>query len=353
MKDRKKILIIGSAVGVIIILFVVTLFLNYNKRNAHKNDSLFDIYTIPAQQNIFLDGEVQYSRKLNFTEDATKGTVDKINVEDKEQVGEGQTLFTYKNDQMIEQYDTLTQQLNSIETQAKSMANVQNSTQISEINSQKTSLKQQLNNIKDKRYTTISAPFDGIVSMISDNEDSTNKIILTLIDPKMQVVASVSEKDVLKLKESQKIKITVYGTNEEFKGTISSISTEPSQAQAIQGAPASNLTQATGSSLSYYPVYIDIDNHQGIYAGFHIQGTAVDESELPKIPVSSVFNDNGHKSVWLVKNKKLRKVRVRVEKYNNTYVQVKSGLDFNDKIMKNPSSEMKEGDSIDKASSGS
>ena len=102
MKDRKKILIIGSAVGVIIILFVVTLFLNYNKRNAHKNDSLFDIYTIPAQQNIFLDGEVQYFRKLNFTEDATKGTVDKINVEDKEQVEKGQTLFTYKNDQMIE-----------------------------------------------------------------------------------------------------------------------------------------------------------------------------------------------------------------------------------------------------------
>lgn len=353
MKDKKKILIIGSAAVVIIVLFIVTFFLNHNRQNAHKNDALFDVYTVPAQQNIFLDGEVQYSKKLNFTEDATKGTVDKINVEDKEQVGKGQTLFTYKNEQIIEQYDTLTQQLNSIEAQAKSMAGVQNSAQISEINSQKTSLKQQLDNIKDKRYTTISAPFDGVVSMTSENEDSTNKIILTLIDPKMQVVASVSEKDVLKLKENQKIKITVYGTNEEFKGIISSISTEPSQGQAIQGTSASNLTQTAGSSVSYYPVYIDINDQPGIYAGFHIQGTAVDESELPKIPTSSVFNDNGHKSVWLVKNKKLKKVRVKVENYNTTYVKVKSGVDFNDKIIKNPSSEMKEGDSIDKASSGS
>ncbi|APM40813.1 efflux RND transporter periplasmic adaptor subunit [Clostridium kluyveri] len=353
MKDRKKTLIIISAIFIIAILFVIIFFLNHNKQNVNKNNIKYDVYTIPSQQNIFLDGEVQYSKKVNFTEDTTKGTIDKINVEDKQQVEKGQTLFTYKNEQMIEQYETLTQQLNNIQTQSNTISSEQNNMQVSGVNSEK-SVQQQLNDIKDKRYTTISAPFDGIISITADNEDNTNKIVLTLIDPKKQVIASASEKDILKLKVNQKIKISVYGTNQEFNGTISSISTEPSQSQVTQGNTntSSNLIQASGANVSYYPVYIDIDNQQGIYPGFHVQGTTVNESELPKIPSSSIFNNNGVKFVWLVENKKLKKVPLEVEKYNSTYMQVKSGLNFDDKIIKNPSDEMKEGNSIDTASSG-
>lgn len=349
MKDRKKILI---TIFVFSILFIIIFCLDYNKQSVHRNNIKYDVYIIPSQQNIFLDGEVQYCKKLNFTEDETKGTIDKISVEDKDWVKKGQTLFTYKNEQMIEQYETLTQQIDNIEIQANTVLNGQNNIQASDINSQKSSLKQQLNDIKDKRYTTISAPFNGIVSRTADNKDNTIKIVLTLIDPKMQVIASANEKDVLKLKANQKIKLNVYGTNKELNGTISSISTEPSQVQASQDATASKLTQTAGANVSYYPVYINIDNQQEIYPGFHVQGTTVDESELPKIPSSSIFGNNRDRFVWLVENKKLRKVPVKIDKYNSTYMQVKSGLNFDDKIIKNPSGEMKEGDIIDTASSG-
>lgn len=350
MKDKKSILIVISAVFIIVLLFAVTFFLNHHRKSVKSNNMKYDVYTVPSQQNIFLDGEVQYLKKTSFAEDATKGTLEKINVEDKQQVKKGETLFEYKNEQMIEQYETLQQQLNGMDSQSAG----QSSLQSSQINSQKSSLQQQMNDIKDKRYTTISAPFDGIVSLEKDDGNSDSKAILTLIDPKMQVVSNASEKDVLKLKANQKIKISVYGTNKEINGTIRSISTEPSQTQLPQGTGTStNLAQSTGSDISYYPVYIDIGNQKDIYAGFHIQGTTVDENELPKIPSSSIFDSNGDKFVWLVRNKKLEKVSVEVEKYNSTYVKVKSGLDFGDKIIKSPSSEMKEGDSVGTESSGS
>lgn len=351
MKNRKNTLIIISGIFIIILLFAVTFFLSKNRQNVSKNNTKYDVYTVPSQQNIFLDGEVQYLKKESFTEDAAKGTVDKVSVKDKQQVKKGQTLFNYKNEQMIEQYETLQQQLNGMDNQPAA----QDGLQSTQIDSQKSSLQQQMNDIKDKRYTTISAPFDGVVSIDKNNGDNTSKIILTLIDPEMQVVANASEKDVLKLKVNQKVKINVYGTNKEFDGTIRSISTEPSQMQMLQGSTgtSSNLVQSTGSNISYYPVYIDIGNQKEIYTGFHVQGTTVDENELPKIPSSSIFDNNGDKFVWLVRNKKLEKVSVEVENYNNTYVQVKSGLDFGDKIIKSPSGEMKEGDNIDTASSGS
>lgn len=348
MKNKKNVLIIASAVFIIVVLFAVTFFLNRHRQSVKRNNMKYEVYSVPEQQNIFLDGQIQYVKKTSFFEDAAKGTVDKVNVEDKQHVKKGQTLFTYKNEQAIEQYETLSQQLNGIEADPQALQ---------QAGSQKSSLQQQLNDVKDKRYTEVSAPFDGIVSISQDSENDANKVILTLIDPKLQVVANASEKDVLKLKTNQKIKISVYGTNREFSGTIKSIDAEPLQAQISQagntGGTSSNLTQSSGANISYYPVYIDIGNQREVYAGFHVQGTTVDENELPKIPSSSVFNSGGDKFVWLVRNKKLMKVPVEIEKYNSTYMQVKSGLNFEDKIIRNPSQGMKEGDSVGTASSGS
>lgn len=342
MKDKKNVLIITSGILIIILLFAVTFFLNKNRQNTNKNNTKYDVYTVPSQQNIFLDGEVKYSKKVNFTEDATKGTLENIDVEDKDKVKKGQTLFEYKNEQAVDQYETLKSQLSSTGTQQLHPA------------AQRSDIEQQLDSVKDKRYTSVSAPFDGIVMIDKNTENSDGKSILTLVDPKMQVVANASEKDILKLKKNQRVKISIYGTSQEITGSIKSISTQPTQNQMLQGdaSAASNL-QGTGTSISYYPVYIDIDGDQKVYEGFHVQATAVDETELPKIPSTAIFKKDGDKFVWLVENKKLKKVLVQVEKYNSTYVKIRSGLNFGDKIIKNPSGEMKEGDSIDTATSGS
>lgn len=379
MKNRSLFLII-------IIIVVSFTGCNFQKESVKKNDiQQANVYTISSPQNVYLDGEIQYVQQQNFMQDTTKGTIDTINVTDKQQVKKGQTLFTYKNDTVIQQYDSLSDQLKNLQStykqiqqQLSDISKVQqqvqqvqadtpnnNSTdttksslqsQLDQNNQQQTSIKKQLDSIKNSRYTTIAAPFDGNISLTTSNSTDTNKSILTLTDPKMQVVANVSERDILKLKTGQTVKITVYGTTEDINGTIRSIGTESVQASITQGsastASATQSSSISSSNVSYYPVYIDIDKQDGFYPGFHVQGTTTAENQLPKIPISSVSNENSKNYVWAVSNGKLKKVDVDVEKLNDTYMQVKSGVNFGEKIISKPTSTMKEGDTINATTTG-
>ncbi|AJA49814.1 RND family efflux transporter, MFP subunit [Clostridium pasteurianum DSM 525 = ATCC 6013] len=340
-----------------------------------------NVYTISSPQNVYLDGEIQYVQQQNFMQDTTKGTIDTINVTDKQQVKKGQALFTYKNDTVIQQYDNLSDQLKNLrstykqiqqqltdiskaqqqvqQAQIDSSVNTTTTTnttksslqsQLDQNNQQQASIKKQLDSIKNNRYTTITAPFDGNISLTAITNTDTNKSILTLTDPKMQVVSNVSEKDVLKLKTGQTVKITVYGTTQDINGTIRSIGTESIQASITQGststASATQSSSISSANVSYYPVYIDIDKQYGFHPGFHVQGTTTAENQLPKIPISSVLNENSKNYVWVVNNSKLKKVEVTTEKLNDTYMQVKSGVNFGDKIISKPTSSMKEGATI-------
>lgn len=390
-----------------IIATIVLISLAFNgcalqSKNTKQNDINVDVYTIPSPQSIFLDGQLAYEQQQTFVQDSTKGTIDTINVVDTQQIKKGQALFSYKNEQEIQQYDTLTQQLENlqytykqIQLQLNNLSQVQqqpqqvtstapsNSTsssstsdalatsslnatpnvtsntkdslqsQLDQNNQQQKNIQKQLDNIKNSRYTTIVAPFDGVVSLSSNSDSATDKSILTLTNPKMQVVANVSEKDIFKLKIGQVVKLTIYGTTEQFNGTIRSIDTNPVQSAITSNTSSQgNSLQASANNVSYYPVDIDIDNQDGVYSGFHVQGTTTAENQLPKVPVSSVFNENGKSYLWLVNKGKLKKVQVDVEKFNDTSMQVKSGVDFGEKIVSKPSAGMKEGDAINASTIG-
>lgn len=353
----KKILLIT---GMISILF----FSGCTIQNKSTNNIQADIYTISSPQNIYLDGSFQYIQQKIFTDDTTKGTINKIDVSNNQQVKKGQVLYSYKNDQAIEEYNTDTQQLKSLQSEYNQLqqqpnivdgTTLDNSTvatgtsiqsQLNQNKQQQSSLQQQINEIKDSRYTTITAPFDGVVSLSSD----TTKSILTLTNTTMQIVANVSEKDVLKIKVNQKVKVDIYGTNQEIAGTINSIGTQPTD--NLSTSDNTSGTTASTSSVSYYPVYININQQTGFYTGFHVQVTTNDEVDLPKIPISAVLNENNKAYVWKVINDKLCKVAVNIQSWNDTYDQINSGLNFGDKIISNPTSEMKEGETVNVSTSG-
>ncbi|UZW14756.1 efflux RND transporter periplasmic adaptor subunit [Clostridium pasteurianum] len=374
MKNKKKYLYI-------VLIMIIFVGCTSQKQNI-KNDVQVNIYTVSSPQNVYLDGEIQYMQQQNFIQDSSKGIVDTINVTDKQQVKKGQALFTYKNETVIQQYESLSDQLKNLQSTYKQIqkqlndiskaqqqvqkVKIDNSvnnvdatddttknslkSQLDQNNQQQTNIKKQLDNIKNNRYTTITAPFDGNISLVSNSDTDTNKSILTLTDPKLQIAANVSEKDILKLKTGQAVKITVYGTTEDISGTIRSISTESVQSSVIQGN-ASTVSSAQASSIpsanvSYYPVYIDIDKQDGFYPGFHVQGSTTAENQLPKIPVSAILSENNKNYVWVDNNGKLKKVEVDVIKLNDTYIQVKSGISFGEKIISKPTSAMKEGAAI-------
>ncbi|GFZ34047.1 ABC transporter permease [Clostridium zeae] len=356
---KKRLLIIA------ILMSISILMLNEcdSKKSVTKSESNYSIYTITAPQNVYLDGEVRYVQQQNFYLDSTKGSLDKISVSNNQDVKKGQNLYTYKNDQRIQEYQTYIDQLKTLQdeesklkkqvgitdkSQTDDSANgkvVELQSQINQNYQQQTNLKQQINSVKDARYIVVTAPFDGNVQISPDS----NKCILTITNKTMEVVSNVSEKDILKLKIGQSIDINIYGTNEETKGTINSISNTPieSAVQTSTDSGASGVQGASNSNISHYSVHIGIDMQKDLYQGFHIQGITIAENQVPRIPVSAIVNDNNNTYVWLVDNNKLSKANIEYESYNKAYAKIKSGLKFGDKVIANPTSSIKEGDNVD------
>ncbi|MHC1685327.1 MAG: efflux RND transporter periplasmic adaptor subunit [Clostridiaceae bacterium] len=358
---KKDIIIITSIIVAVIILGSITYFTtSKSKTTTSKTTGNYSLYTIPSPQTIFLEGEFQNVQKITYQADATKGTLDSVSVNDKQSVTAGTVLFTYKNSQILDQVDTLQNQLDTLkntysrlEKQAKSTGSQGYSeiaAQLEDNKQQQKQLNSQIYEMKNKAYSSVVAPFDGTVSKSSDNLGDSTKPILTLMTPKMQIVSSVSEKDVLKLSLNQEVEVTMVSTGRVTKGKISFIATTPGETStgnisAIPGASMQN--SSTGSSTSSYSVYIDVENQQDTYPGFHAQISANSQKDLPKIPKTSVFTENGVNYVWNVNEGALKKVEVTTEDFNEKYLLVKSGLAFEDKIVRQSNDTMKEGDTVD------
>ncbi len=334
----------------------------------------YSLYSIPSFPKVFLEGDLQHTQKENFYPDASRGLIDKINVTDQQAVEKDQVLYTYKNEQAIEQYEDLKIQLESlVETQKQlkkqlaKASSVQIATtpvgdepfmspsdnteemkntitsQINENASQQKRLNVQLNNLNGKQYSSVTAPFPGIVSIgKSGNEGEQEPILLSLTAPALQVVAYVSEKDRQRIHKDQLATILIYGTGQEIEGKIREIGDFVSQ-----GSLSTSGTQGTGANLSQYPVYIDIPQQEGLYAGYHIQGTVIPDNELPKIPKTSIITVDSGSYVWEVVDGKAKRTQVDIQDWNVKYVLVKSGLRPGQIIIREGVNDIKEGDKID------
>lgn len=334
------------------------------------------LYTVQGNQTLFFEGEFQNANKLVFQYDLSKGILDKVNVTDKQKVKAGDILFTYKNTQIIQQRDSLNDQLNSLKitynrlqkqadqqvTAVNSISNqlAQNQTkeqiqeQLDDNKRQQQSLTRQINDLNTKCYTEIKAPFEGIVVKGEYSEVETSKPILTLTSDKKQIVCNVGERDILKLRVDQEVNISVYGTGQSIKGKIKYVATEPTENNMVSMGSAVQVNSgasgsSVGGSTSYYTVNIEPDNVDGLYSGFHVQVSTKASNDIPKIPKTAVFTEGEISYVWVVKDGVLKKTEVEVTDWNEKYVQVKKGVTFEDKVVRQSKDSMKEGDKIDES----
>lgn len=72
-------------------------------------------------------------------------------------------------------------------------------------------------------------------------------------------------------------------------------------------------------------------------------------NDIPKIPKTAVFTEGEISYVWVVKDGVLKKTEVEVTDWNEKYVQVKKGVTFEDKVVRQSKDSMKEGDKIDES----
>lgn len=172
-------------------------------------------------------------------------------------------------------------------------------------------------------YTQIRAPFSGVITQKLVNEGSmTNPGMPLLIieeNGPLQVVATVAESDIAKLKVGDRAKITIKSIRKTVEGKI------------IELSPSS---QATGGQ---FVLKLSMDNTSDLYPGMYANvfvKSEVECSNRPMIPTEALIERDQLSGVYVINPENKASLRwLRLGKKVGNYVEVLSGLSLNEKVV--------------------
>lgn len=339
-----------------------------------------EIYTVPSTDKVFVNGKIEPEKVENIFLDATKGTVDKVEVENGDVVEKGDTLFTYKNDQVQSQVEQLELQLNSAKNQ-KEEINKQNAEAKKQLEGLKKAglenqmpqggqmpnlgqnaggeistgsvdeqiklLEKQIKALKDKEYYKVTAPIGGKVILAESSTNPTQPYI-TVESGDYYISGSVNEKDQPKIKEGQEVQITILSTNKNINGKISSVGNTPIDNGASLAAQT-GAQGGAGGNMSYYEVKITPDSQEDLTNGFHVQASVNLDKKPIEIPKEAILSVDNEEFVFKNVDGKLVKqvITYSPKEGSEDEVIVSSGLNEEDKIVSNPTPNMKEGMNVE------
>lgn len=375
---KKKYII---AIVTVVILAGVGVGSYFLKQSMNKESvATMEIYTVPSTDKVFVNGKIEPEKVENIFLDATKGTVDKVEVENGDVVEKGDTLFTYKNDQVQSQVEQLELQLNSAKSQ-KEEINKQNAeakkqledlkkagleNQMSQggqmpnlgqnaggeistgsVDEQIKLLEKQIKVLKDKEYYKVTAPIGGKVILAESSGNPTQPYI-TVESGDYYISGSVNEKDQPKIKEGQEVQITILSTNKNINGKISSVGNTPIDNGASLAAQT-GAQGGAGGNMSYYEVKITPDSQEDLTNGFHVQASVNLDKKPIEIPKEAILSVDNEEFVFKNVDGKLVKqvITYSPKEGSEDEVIVSSGLNEEDKIVSNPTPNMKEGMNVE------
>lgn len=351
----------GIAIGLIVVVVLACLGFAIYRVNT-KNTSKIEVMAIEKTQKdkVFMNGKIEADNSKVFYKDVTKGTVDSVKVKDGSDVKKGATLFTYKNEAVIDQIESLNDQIKEAKKSKNSSSTNNQAQQIpgltsqidSQINSQISSLESQIKSLEKKKYESITAPFAGKVTVNNNANDPTTPFI-TLYTKDNYVSATVSEKDYGKIQVDDEVEINITSINLTLIGMVKSIGDNPVES-GISAASASMLGGSSGgssegSNISSYKVDIQFKEKpdEKVKNGFHVQATKATMDDTIKVPEAAVLSDGEGSYCLKVVDKKLVKQPVVVGEMKGKTVTITSGIKIGDSIVKNPNTKMKEGDTVE------
>ncbi|EHK2305297.1 efflux RND transporter periplasmic adaptor subunit [Clostridium perfringens] len=375
---KKKYII---AIVTVVILAGVGVGSYFLKQSMNKESvATMEIYTVPSTDKVFVNGKIEPEKVENIFLDATKGTVDKVEVENGDVVEKGDTLFTYKNDQVQSQVEQLELQLNSAKSQ-KEEINKQNAEAKKQLEDLKKAglenqipqggqmpnlgqnaggeistgsvdeqiklLEKQIKALKDKEYYKVTAPIGGKVFLAESSTNPTQPYI-TVESGDYYISGSVNEKDQPKIKEGQEVQITILSTNKNINGKISSVGNTPIDNGASLAAQT-GAQGGAGGNMSYYEVKITPDSQEDLTNGFHVQASVNLDKKPIEIPKEAILSVDNEEFVFKNVDGKLVKqvITYSPKEGSEDEVIVSSGLNEEDKIVSNPTPNMKEGMNVE------
>ncbi len=211
--------------------------------------------------------------------------------------------------------------------------------------------------VSEKDYKKIKVDDDISVNIISTNETVDGKILeiddrpvsnteLNLSQVTQTTSNNVSYYNVLitlnykKIKVDDDISVNIISTNETVDGKILEIDDRPVSNTELN---LSQVTQTTSNNVSYYNVLITLNSQDNLINGFHSQGKVTLGDDTIKVFKTSIINEEGKNYVFVDKDGILDKVEISIKEEEGEYVIVESGLNANDVVMKDPTSETKVG----------
>ena len=361
-----------------------------NDKTANKPE----YYKIESVEKVFINGTLTPRESESIYIDSTKGEISEVHVTNGQAVNAGDSLFTYNNTVIEAQIDEISEQITANEnskvsinnklTNAKNnlaekenqlnklkkqleefnfqdqveadniSMNIQQTTaevsaykeQVSAYEDQIDSVKTTLNSLYNKKEKltadknfVVTAPISGTIVLSSNEKDYTQPYII-IESQELIVKGIVSEKDYTKIKVDDDISVSIISTNETIEGKILEIDDRPVSNTELN---LSQVTQTTNTNVSYYNVLITLNSQENLINGFHSQGKVTLGDDTIKVFKTSVINEEGKSYVFIDKDGILDKVEISIKEEDGEYVIVESGLNANDVVMKNPTSETKAG----------
>ncbi|MBS1529792.1 MAG: efflux RND transporter periplasmic adaptor subunit [Bacteroidetes bacterium] len=297
--------------------------------------------SVAGESSIDASGQLQSSQTANIST-RIMGYITRLNVNIGDHVRKGQVLGTISNDDILAkrgQTDAaITQAETAVKNAQKDYDRFQvlykqqsaSAKEVENVTMQYAAAKSALETARQMRneanamlnYTTLTAPFDGVVTQRSADPGSMANPGMPILTVEragsFQVVASIPENGIGQVKQGQKAIVTIKASNRILHGNIAEISTS---------------SQATGGQ---YLVKINIPENEkaGLFAGMYAnvsipvkQAANTENGNAVMVPLSAIEQKDELTGLYTVSANNTAVLRwVRLGKTYGDKVEVLSGL---------------------------
>jgi HlyD family secretion protein len=182
--------------------------------------------------------------------------------------------------------------------------------------------------------TDIKSPVTGTISVrnarIGAIASGAGQPLFTVIrDGQIELVADVTETDILRLQQGQKAAVTIAGSTQPLTGSVRLIS------------PVVDPVTRLGA------VHIALDDDNAARSGMY--GSAaiiVSEARGIALPLSAITTEGGKTTVRKVRDGTVQMVEIKTGIQDGAYIQVTEGLDEGDKVVAKAGVFVRDGDKI-------
>jgi HlyD family secretion protein len=362
--------LLPSAIVVSILLVGANTYVLLKKDETFSRTTITDSITSIKKEDfqLFLPGKglVVASNIKKVFIDTQPGMIDQVLVKKGQSIQTGTPLVQLKNDDIDHQISQLESKINELQNQLdeieQTIRDLENYKQdllqneeeyvalqeteiLGEIRELQTEQRMMDLKIKDyeseldvlekkKQKFVIKSNTAGIVEEV---HLEGNYPFISILTPPYLIEGEISEFHLQKIEEGQKVKITSsLDPKTEYTGKVMEISKLPSTKPTLH------------NKESFYPYYVEFDKNEKLSYGSHVQlAIIMKESENAlSIPKTAVIRQGKKEFVYVVKNGKLEKHKIKLGISNGTRQEVTSGLSESDWIIANPSTSIKEGNLV-------